>query len=96
MLQLPPVATKKLLLVMRDCTVDSDDGTGDISVVLGIFARVWTRARVIARVSRHGLPLPSNQKILRSWLAKTPSFTTFGVDIRPSAQDAPHKDWLID
>ena len=34
---------------------NNDVGTGDVFARAGDFARVWTRARAIARVSKHGL-----------------------------------------
>ena len=48
------VATAKFLFGICDYTVDSDVGTGNIWLALGIL-HVWTRARAIARVSGHGL-----------------------------------------
>jgi len=53
-------ATKRSQLRMCDCTVDSDVGRGDFSLVLGILQTcghvdVWTCARAIARVSGHGM-----------------------------------------
>ena len=47
----------KFLFGMCDCTVVSDVGKGDISLVQGDFACVWTRAHAIAQVKRHGLLL---------------------------------------
>ena len=43
-------ATTKFLFGMCDCTVHSDVGTGNVSLVLWIL-HVWTRARAIAHVS---------------------------------------------
>ena len=51
------VEATKFLFGMCDCTVASDVGTGDFSA--RDFARVWTSARVIARVSRYGLQTSS-------------------------------------
>ena len=52
------VAITKFLFGMCDCKVNSDVGTGDFSLVLGILQVCrWTRARAIARVSWHGLML---------------------------------------
>ena len=57
------VATKKFLAGMCDCTVYSDAGTGDFSLVLGIL-QVWGHGRVQSHVSPSMGYYPNDSYIL--------------------------------
>ena len=49
------VVTTEFLFGMCSCTGNNDVGTGDFLLVQGDFARVWTCAHAITRISGHGL-----------------------------------------